>query len=69
MSPAKTYTLKEVAAAIGCHYITVMKAVNRGEIRASRIGRLWLIPESEYLRLTQGGELANEPEHEPEHEY
>jgi excisionase family DNA binding protein len=40
----RVLTAYEVAEQLGCHVLTVRKAISRGELRAVRIGRKVLIP-------------------------
>ncbi len=38
------FTLAEAAARLGIHRQTLRAAIERGDLRAVRIGRRWLIP-------------------------
>lgn len=46
---------KELAARMGVHYLTVLKRVDSGEIKAIRFGRKWKIPIEEANRVMQEG--------------
>ena len=45
------HSIKELADVFGVHYVTMMKLVNRGEVKSIKIGRQYKVPHSEYLRL------------------
>lgn len=47
-----------LARHLGVHPRTVLRAIERGEIAASRLGRQWLIPASEVARLSGVREAA-----------
>ncbi len=38
------YTIAEAAARLGIHRQTLRAAIERGDVRAVRIGRRWLVP-------------------------
>lgn len=48
----------ELAAYLRVHPRTVLRAIERGEIRATRLGRQWLIPAAEKDRLSGFSEAA-----------
>lgn len=54
MSERATFTVPEVAERFGLHVDTVRAAIRRGEIRAARIGRQFLIPRAEVERIERG---------------
>lgn len=49
-----TFTVAECAEMLGVHPDTVRAAIERGELRATRLGRQWLIPASEVERIAAG---------------
>lgn len=48
------YTTKEVAAILRYKHETVRKKVQRGEIKAVKVGRHWLISKEEVDRILRG---------------
>ncbi len=50
----RAYTVREVAEAFGLHPDTVAAAIRRGELRATRLGRRWLVPREEVERIERG---------------
>jgi excisionase family DNA binding protein len=53
MTERVTYTVPEVAQRFGIHEDTVRAAIKRGEIRATRLGRQWLIGIAEIERIAR----------------
>jgi excisionase family DNA binding protein len=51
-----TRTVVEAAEEIGVHHLTLRKAIARGELRAVRVGRRVLIPQTEIDRFLEGRE-------------
>jgi excisionase family DNA binding protein len=51
-------SVAEVAAALGVHPLTVYGAIQRGEIRAARIGRRVVIPKTVLVELLEKGTPA-----------
>lgn len=47
----EVYSPREVARAVGLCPATVYEAIHRGELKASRVGRRFLVPRSEVRRL------------------
>jgi excisionase family DNA binding protein len=45
-SETQTLSLAEAAFVLGVHRLTLRAAIERGEIRAVRVGRRWLVPRS-----------------------
>jgi excisionase family DNA binding protein len=53
MSTQKFYTVKEVAALLRVNERTVLNLIDRGELKANRVGSLWRISQEaldEYLQ-------------------
>lgn len=50
--PDKLYTVKEAAAYLNVHEMTMYFRLRSGEIRGVRTGRLWRIPESSLREAT-----------------
>ena len=48
-------TIKETAAALNLSYRTVFNYIKKGDIKAVRIGRKWLVKEEEVERLRNEG--------------
>jgi excisionase family DNA binding protein len=48
----KYLTIKQLAAELDVHRVTVSRWISRGELRVVRIGGIVRIPESERVRLT-----------------
>jgi excisionase family DNA binding protein len=48
------FTLDEAAACLGVHRQSLRSAIERGELRAVRLGRRWLVPVSAVDDLIQG---------------
>lgn len=59
-TPPKLLKVAQVAEAISMSYSGVLAAINRGEIKATRIGRRLLIPETEITRLITEATWRNE---------
>jgi excisionase family DNA binding protein len=55
----RTRSVRETAALLGVHPLTVRQAIARGELRALRLGRRVLVPESELQRLLGPGACGN----------
>lgn len=47
-------TIAEAAARLGIHRQTLRAAIERGDVRASRIGRRWLVPVAAIDELLEG---------------
>lgn len=52
----RTRTVREAAAVLGVGRTTLAEAIARGEVRALRIGRRVVVPETELERLLAGAE-------------
>ncbi len=48
------YTIVEAAARLGIHRQTLRAAIERGDVRAVRIGRRWLVPVAAIDELLEG---------------
>lgn len=46
---------KELAARLGVHYVTILKALNRGQVKGVRMGKKWKIPAEEVERVIREG--------------
>lgn len=58
---SNTYiSAKEFAEIIGVHYITVLEAVKKGEIRSIKVGRKFRIPKTELERWHKTKENTND---------
>lgn len=55
-------SIAEAAAQLGVHRLTLRASIDRGEIRAIRIGRRWLIPVSALDDLLAGRRSTAETE-------
>lgn len=53
------YSVRETAELLGVHANTIRRAIERGELRAVRLGDRVLIPRNEIWRLLEGGPHAN----------
>lgn len=53
------YSPKEFAMLTGVAEITVRRWLRSGELRGTKIGRKWLIPNSELERIGEGGAPSN----------
>jgi excisionase family DNA binding protein len=51
-------TLDEAASCLGVHRQSVRAAIERGELRAVRMGRRWLVPVAAIERLLDGEHVA-----------
>lgn len=47
-------SIKETAEILGVHWQTVRNMILRGEIKASKVGCQWRIPEEEVQRMKEG---------------
>jgi len=50
----RLYKVSEVARMLNVSTVAVMKWVKSGKLKARRIGKLWMIPESELKRFLWG---------------
>lgn len=50
----QVYSIEEAAQALDVHPDTIRKMIKRGELRASRVGRQYRIPQAEVDRLLYG---------------
>ena len=48
------FTIVEAAARLGIHRQTLRAAIERGDVRAVRIGRRWLVPVAAIDELLEG---------------
>lgn len=53
--PSKFATPEQAAEVLHCCRMTVIKRINEGQIKAIKNGRKWLIPLTEFDRLSQVG--------------
>ena len=54
------FSLKEVATILGLTYRSIYEKVRRGEILATRVGYVWIIPREELKRyLMENANLNN----------
>lgn len=51
----KTYTVKQIAEMLRVHVVTVRTQIKRGNIKAVKVGRHYLIFEDEVERLLKEG--------------
>lgn len=58
------FTTSEVAQLLGVSRITVFNYVKKGLIKASKVGKTYLIPRKEVLRLVDIGHLTKERQEE-----
>jgi excisionase family DNA binding protein len=50
----RTLTIADAAALLGIHRQTLRAAIERGDLRAIRIGRRWLVPVAAINELLEG---------------
>jgi excisionase family DNA binding protein len=41
---SEAISLDEAAALLGVHRLTLLRGIERGEVRAVRLGRRWIVP-------------------------
>ncbi len=58
----QVYTIDEAAEALRVHPDTIRRMIRKGELRYSRVGRQYRIPQSEIDRLLHGGSAQPEKE-------
>jgi len=53
------YPVKEAAAQIGIHPLTLHKLLRAGQIKGARVGRKWVVPRKALEEfLAKGGDVA-----------
>lgn len=55
-------TTKEAAAYLKVHKLTVLRMINRGELKATKVGRHWRIQRSEVERISKPQEIRSDHE-------
>mgnify|MGYP000229956051 CR=1 FL=1 len=60
MQERLSWSIDQLAHALGVGYVTVWRLVRRGQIRAIRISRLWRIPAEEAQRVLHEGTKRKE---------
>ena len=57
----QTLTIADAAARLGVHRQTLRAAIERGDVRAVRIGRRWLVPLAAIDELLAGRHVVERP--------
>jgi excisionase family DNA binding protein len=52
----KYLTTDEIAEALRVHKVTVVRWIREGKLKAKKVGRRWLIKESDYLIFVENTE-------------
>ena len=65
----RAWSPREAADQLGVNHLTVRAAIERGELRAVRLGRRVLIPDAELRRLLGEPDASSAKEQEQRHEF